>query len=115
MKKRAERFGDQLGNNENLNLDEKKKRFGKGKLGNKLNRELGNGNGNKRILGNRLKFSNKRRNLRNNRKFEGLRKIRRNGNGNNGNSNANGFTRNRIGARRGGNRRLRGMNRNFNN
>ena len=115
MKKRAERFGDQLGNNENLNLDEKKKKFGKGKVDGKLNRALGNGN--KRILGNRLKNSNNRRNLRN-RKFEGVRKIRGNrvnGNGKgNANVNSNG---NRVGfrTRRGGNRRLRGMNRNFNN
>ena len=108
MKKRAERFKDQLGNNENLHLDEKKKNFRK----RKLNRALGN----KRILGNRnrLRFSNKRRNLRNG-KFGGPRKIRNNA-GNAVNA-GNGNTRNRIGfkTRRGSIRRLRGTNRQFNN
>ena len=89
LKKRAERFGDQLGNNENLHLDEKKKNFRK----RKLNRALGR-LGNKRVLSNKNKFSNRRRSFRN-RRFEGR----------NGNSNSLRRTKTRGGLRLRGGRR----------
>jgi hypothetical protein len=100
LKKRAERFGDQLGNNQNLNihLDEKKKNFRKSKL----NRAIGNRNrnGNKRILSldnrNRSRISNRRRNFRNRKLgFEGRNK-----------NSMNNLVRNR-GGRRGARRGLR--------
>jgi hypothetical protein len=109
LKKRAERFGDQLANNQilNINLDEKRKQFRKSKL----NRALGNRNGNrnKRILslanrnGNRI--SNRKRNFRN-------RRLRFGGRNKNSLNNNNQFPlryrESRRGARRGLRLRLRG-------
>ena len=90
LKRRADRFKDQLGNNENLHLDEKKKRSRKGKL----NKALGN----KKVLMNKFKFSDRRKSFRN-RRFEKTTKTR-------------GFANAAFKGRGGQMRRLRGNDRN---